>query len=127
VIDIIEGLEDYERRIKGDQSQPEAFLTVFGVPCVCETLRQKKTFLQNLQAYDNELLNQFINLGRVHSARWAFLRDWSLDHSFGEKHAWSCLHSGLTQTVILIREYYTFCFPFSSLIHVFIMQVGCSD
>lgn len=73
VIDIIEGLEDYERRIKGDQSQPEAFLTVFGVPCVRETLRQKKTFLQNIQAYDNELLNQFINLGRVHSARWAFL------------------------------------------------------
>jgi hypothetical protein len=72
VIDIVEGLVEYESRIQQDQTQSEAFLTVFGVPCIRETLRHKITFLAQIRKNNMQFLSKFMALGRVHAARWAY-------------------------------------------------------
>ncbi|KAF8492898.1 hypothetical protein JB92DRAFT_3236101 [Gautieria morchelliformis] len=72
VVDIVDGLKEYDKRVRGDQSQKEAFLAVFGVPCVRETLRQKCFILEKALEENEDLVLNFVAMGRMHAARWAF-------------------------------------------------------
>jgi hypothetical protein len=78
VVDIIEGLQAYEGQIGGNKTQPEVFLSIFGVPCVRETLRLKLSFLENIKVTNKELLDNFIEHGRVHAVRWVYFETWAL-------------------------------------------------
>ncbi|KAF8577251.1 hypothetical protein K439DRAFT_1622237 [Ramaria rubella] len=62
---VVNGLKEYDRRIKSDKSQMEAFLHVFGVPCMRETLRVKHLILENVK--EEELYNKFLDLGKKHA------------------------------------------------------------
>jgi hypothetical protein len=72
VTDIVEGLTKYDTIMANNKSQSAAFLTVFGVPCVRETLRQKRSFLEKVQSENEELYDKFVAMGRIHAARWVY-------------------------------------------------------
>lgn len=72
-IDVVEGLEKYDAQMKAHKaSQKEVFQHIFGIPCVRETLRQKRLFLQEIERNQEDLYENFLSMGRVHEARWAY-------------------------------------------------------
>ncbi|KAF8495604.1 hypothetical protein JB92DRAFT_2834731 [Gautieria morchelliformis] len=71
-IDVVKGLEKYNRRLKEGYTQQKAFQDMFGIPYVWQTLSDKCQLLKGVRT-DNELLyDTFYAMGHVNEARWPF-------------------------------------------------------
>ncbi|KAF8531359.1 hypothetical protein JB92DRAFT_3105188 [Gautieria morchelliformis] len=72
VLDVIQGLEAYDLNIKQGQQQQEAFKAAFGLPCVRQTLINKRRILEKACDYNEAIYDAYIAKGRVEEARWPY-------------------------------------------------------
>jgi hypothetical protein len=71
-IDVVKGLEKFDRRLKEGYTQQTAFQDVFGIPCVRQTLSNKRHLLKKVRTNNELLYDTFLAMGHVEEARWPF-------------------------------------------------------
>jgi hypothetical protein len=69
--DIVGGLVLYDIKIKQGKHQQMAFFEIFGVPCVRQTLLNKRQLLDKIKQNNQELYDTYLLKGQVDEARWA--------------------------------------------------------
>ncbi|KAF8488977.1 hypothetical protein JB92DRAFT_3148162 [Gautieria morchelliformis] len=72
-IDIVDGLVLYDIKVKQGKHQQTAFVKIFGVPCVHQTLLNKCQLLEEIKQNNEELYDMYLMKGQVDEARWAHL------------------------------------------------------
>ncbi|KAF8528582.1 hypothetical protein JB92DRAFT_3107097 [Gautieria morchelliformis] len=70
-IDVVDGLVLYDIKVKQGKHQQTAFVEIFGVPCVRQTLLNKRQLLEKIKQNNEELYDTYLMKGQVDEARWA--------------------------------------------------------
>jgi hypothetical protein len=73
VIEVVEGLEEVDRLKASKRSitQDKAFLEIFGVKCIRQTLSTKRKLLSKVKLTQQHVLDKYMEMGHSRKAKWS--------------------------------------------------------